>query len=147
MQHLADVLEALTGQRPGKDDKQYKKWTKLLLKDSVQKIIDQAREMAAAKACQSAVEKALHYFVHNTGRMLYGAYRKAGYFIGSGVIEAGCKSVIGARCKQSGMFWSKSGAHKVLALRCIKCGNTWEAFWKERLNTRAALNDAMPFAA
>jgi hypothetical protein len=147
MQHLADVLEALTGQHPGKDDRQYKKWTKFLLKDGVQKIIDQAREMAAAKTCQSAVEKELHYFVHNTGRMLYGTYRKAGYFIGSGVIEAGCKSVIGARCKQSGMFWSESGAHKVLALRCIKCGNTWEAFWKERLNTRAALNDALPLAA
>ncbi|HEY6342295.1 MAG TPA: hypothetical protein VIY49_12445, partial [Bryobacteraceae bacterium] len=39
-------------------------------------------------------------------------------FVGSGVIEAGCKTVIGQRLKQSGMFWTVSGANSILALRC-----------------------------
>ena len=51
--------------------------------------------------------------------MQYGTFREAGDLIGSGVVEAGCKTVIGGRCKQSGMFWSKSGAENILAFRCI----------------------------
>ncbi len=65
------------------------------------------------------MEKELAYFVNNAERMQYGTFRRKGFFIGSGVIEAGCKTVIGARCKQSGMFWSEPGAENVLALRCI----------------------------
>jgi hypothetical protein len=42
----------------------------------------------------------------------------ANLFVGSGVIEAGCKAVIGSRLKQSGMFWTVRGANAILALRC-----------------------------
>lgn len=52
-----------------------------------------------------------------------------GLFIGSGVIEAGCKHIVGARCKQSGMRWSRAGATHVLALRCLKSSRRLEAFW------------------
>jgi len=93
------------------------------------------------------VEKALGYFVNNADRMQYGTYRAAGYFIGSGVVEAACKTVSGARCKQSGMFWSKPGAKNVLALRCIRSSRRLEEFWKNRLNAHAARNDALAFAA
>lgn len=147
MEHLARVLEALTGKRPAKNDRQYRRWIKLLLKDGVKKMIAQAQKLAIGQSCQAAVEKELHYFIHNTHRMNYGTYRKAGYFIGSGVIEAACKTVIGARCKQSGMFWSTKGAQNILALRCIKCGNSWDFFWKERANNLAALNNPLPLAA
>lgn len=147
MDHLGQVIEALTGQQPSKDDKLYKRCTKLLLKDGVQEIISLAREQSVGKLCQAAVEKELHYFIHNAQRMLYGTYRRAGYFIGSGVIEAGCKTVIGARCKQSGMFWSRNGAENILALRCIKCGNLWDVFWTERANLLSALNDSLVMAA
>jgi len=40
-------------------------------------------------------------------------------FVGSGVIEAGCKPIIGSRCKQSGMFWTVRGANSILALRLL----------------------------
>ena len=61
--------------------------------------------------------------------------------------EAGCKTVIGGRCKQSGMFWSESGAENILALRCIHSSRRLEDFWKYRLNAQAACNDALPLAA
>jgi hypothetical protein len=96
---------------------------------------------------QTAVEKALHYFESNVDRMQYGTFRKAGYFIGSGVIEAGCKTVIGARCKQSGMFWSENGAENILALRCIEQSREWDNFWKRRANEHAARNDTLNLAA
>jgi hypothetical protein len=58
------------------------------------------------------------YFSGNADRMRYDLYRKEDLFVGSGVIEAGCKTVIGKRLKQSGMFWSLFGANSTIALRC-----------------------------
>src|ERR1035441_3581412 len=60
---------------------------------------------------------------------------------------AGPGSVIGGRCKQSGMFWSELGAENILALRCIHSSRRLEDFWKDRLNVHAARNDALPLAA
>jgi hypothetical protein len=147
MEHAGLVLEALIG----KDHPDYKprlrRWAKGLLKNKVKALIQETRRECADKACAAAVEKTLHYFVTNVSRMQYGTFRKAGYFIGSGVVEAGCKTVIGGRCKQSGMFWSEPGAENVLALRCIHSSRRLEQFWIHRLNTKAATNDCLPLAA
>jgi len=89
----------------------------------------------------------LGYFVHNVSRMQYGSFRAKNYFIGSGVIEAGCRTVIGKRCKQSGMHWGEAGAEKVLAFRCIHASRNLDLFWKYRLNSRSAENDTLPLAA
>jgi len=59
-------------------------------------------------------------------------------FIGSGVIEAGCRSVIGIRCKQSGMFWTEKGAGAVMALRSLNAGNRLISFWQARHASLAA---------
>ena len=85
--------------------------------------------------------------MRNVTRMQYGTFRAKGYFIGSGVVEAGCKTVIGGRCKQSGMFWSESGAENILALRCIHSSRRLDDFWKDLLNPHGARNDALPLAA
>src|SRR5208337_3601990 len=119
------------------------RWAKLLLKNGVQQIIQQARLWSRGKATRDGVNKALGYFERNIQRMQYGTFRKAGYFIGSGVVEAGCKTVIGARCKQSGMFWSQAGAENILALRCIKSSRQWDSFWKKRANDHARRNDTL----
>jgi hypothetical protein len=68
-------------------------------------------------------------------------------FIGSGVIEAGCKTVIGSRCKESGMFWSVQGAENILAFRCIHASRRLDAFWKYRLNEQSARNDSLALSA
>lgn len=147
LDHLKKLWEALRGKDHPDFKRQYGRWTKLLLKDKVEQIITQARQWSAGLSCQETVEKELHYFESNVERMQYGTFRKEGYFIGSGVIEAGCKTVIGSRCKQSGMFWSEGGAENILALRCIKLSRTWENFWKHRANEHAARNDALSLAA
>ena len=147
MKHLKELWEAWRGKDHPDFKKHYGRWTKLLLKDGVQQIIAQAREGSAGLASAQAVQKALHYFESNVERMRYGTFRKQGYFIGSGVIEAGCKTVIGARCKQSGMFWSESGAENILALRCISQSREWDNFWKYRANEHAARNDTLNLAS
>ena len=93
------------------------------------------------------MEKQLGYFVNNVPRMQYGTFRRQGFCIGSGVIEAGCKTVIGSRCKQSGMFWGEPGAENILARRCIHASRRLNEFWKDRLNTHAARNDGLALAA
>jgi hypothetical protein len=59
-------------------------------------------------------------------------------FVGSGVIEAGCKTVIGSRLKQSGMFWTVRGVNAILALRCSHLDGRFEYCWEERREARAA---------
>lgn len=147
MEHAGLVLDALIGKAHPDYKSQHRRWAKRLLKDKVSSLIEQTRQECAGKPQGPAVEQALHYFVNNLDRMHYGTFRKAGYFIGSGVVEAGCKTVIGGRCKQSGMFWSEPGAENILALRCIHSSRRLEEFWKHRLNTHAARNDCLPMAA
>jgi len=64
------------------------------------------------------VERELGYFLNNAPRMRYHWFRSRGLFAGSGVVEAGCKTVIGQRLKQSGMHWTVNGADSIIALRC-----------------------------
>ena len=135
---------ALLGSKEHPDYKsRLHRWAKQLLKDEVEKLIAQARRECAGKSQAVAVEKELSYFVNNVSRMQYGTFRRQGFFIGSGVVEAGCKAVIGSRCKQSGMFWSEPGAENILALRCIHSSRRLDHFWKERLNAHAARNDCL----
>lgn len=147
LEHAGEVVAALIG----KDDPDYKTrqhhWAKRLLKDEVRLLIDEARKECAGKPNVSAVEAELGYFERNVKRMQYGTFRAKGYFIGSGVVEAGCKTVIGGRCKQSGMFWSEVGAENILAIRCINASGRLDQFWKDRLNQRAARNDTLPLVA
>lgn len=72
------------------------------------------------------------YFTKNARRMRYPKFRRLHLFVGTGVIEAGCKTVIGARCKQSGMFWTVRGANAILALRCTQFNGRFEDYWEAR---------------
>jgi len=148
LEHFGKVLAAQLG---SKEHPEYKtrlgRWARRLLNDKVEQLIAQTRKECAGKPQAEAVQKELGYFLNNVARMQYGTFRRKGFFIGSGVIEAGCKTVIGARCKQSGMFWGRPGAQNVLALRCIHSSRRLNEFWKDRLNTQAALNDSLALAA
>ncbi|MGC9197918.1 MAG: hypothetical protein ACP5E5_03140 [Acidobacteriaceae bacterium] len=72
-----------------------------------------------------------NYFERNAERMRYPKFRRLHLFVGSGVIEAGCKTVIGSRLKQSGMFWIIRGANAIVALRCYVAHPTPE-IWSRR---------------
>lgn len=78
------------------------------------------------------IEETLGYFEVNRGRMKYAEWIKQGLFVGSGVIEAGCKTIVGQRLKQSGMRWTVQGANSIIALRCCQISHRWEEFWENR---------------
>jgi hypothetical protein len=72
------------------------------------------------------LDTALGYFQHNAPRMRYAHFRELGMFVGSGAVEAGCKSIVGQRCKLSGMRWSLPGASGILTLRCLQASDRWD---------------------
>jgi hypothetical protein len=72
------------------------------------------------------------FFEKNKDRMRYSEFKQQGMFVGSGVLEAGCRTVIGQRLKQSGMHWTVTGANNIIALRCSLLSNRWEDFWENR---------------
>ena len=78
------------------------------------------------------VHNTVHYFQTNAERMRYQKFRGMSLFVGSGVVEAGCKTVIGHRLKQSGMRWTVRGANAIIALRCNQLSRRWEEFWEAR---------------
>jgi len=71
-----------------------------------------------------------NYFMQNKERMQYQSFRKRGLFVGSGVVEAACKNVIGKRLKQSGMRWNVDGANKIAALRCAVMSGEFEPIYQ-----------------
>ena len=78
------------------------------------------------------VRTAADYFHRNAERMRYAQFRKQGLFVGSGVMEAGCKTICGQRLKLSGMHWTVRGANAIIALRCCQLSSRWEEFWEAR---------------
>ncbi len=110
-------------------------WTGMVKNDQIGEVIAAARRRLDDLGPQpdAALEKQIAYFEHHQDKMLYKTYRDQGLFYGSGVIEGGCKSVIGQRLKESGMFWTETGATSVLTLRLALKSNRWDECW-DRLN-------------
>ena len=90
---------------------------------------------AHAQAHEEA-RKCLHYLTRNRHRLRYPEFRAQGLCVASGVVEAGCKVVIGARLKRAGMHWTLAGANAIIALRACKLSGRFEDFWQRR-STRA----------
>jgi len=78
-----------------------------------------------ARQCQG-------YLKINRNRLNYPQFRKLGLTTSSGIVESGCKHVIGARVKQSGMHWTVRGANAIIALRCFKLSGRFEPFMDDR---------------
>ena len=78
------------------------------------------------------IETEANYFERNAARMRYPKFRKQGLFVGSGVIEAGCKTLIATRLKRSGMFWTVRGANAVIAVRCCRQSREFDDYWESR---------------
>ena len=85
------------------------------------------REYPLEGVKKEETEKELGYFLNNAPRMRYRWFRSRGLFVGSGVVEASCKTVVGQRLKQAGMHWTVAGADAIIALRCREASSTWEA--------------------
>lgn len=132
-QHLWDLVRKL---HPN-DELEQKRWT-LIHQD----LLDHGKMKKLTTALRSIhtdhpelaekLRTEADYFHRNALRMRYPKFRRQHLFVGSGVIEAGCKTVIASRLKQSGMFWTVRGANALLALRCCRFNGRFEDDWEAR---------------
>ena len=120
---LARLLEFMLGDR--KDE-----WLAARLEDldygDIDGICAAARAYPLVGVKKDDLDKALGYFENNAPRMRYRWFRSRGLFVGSGVVESGCKAVIGQRLKLSGMRWTVAGASAITTLRCREASSQWE---------------------
>jgi len=133
-QHLWELARAL---HPN-DNSQQNAWMKahqkrLLDKGKIEKLVAALRSLASNSAeVLEQIRTESDYFERNADRMRYPKFRSQHFFVGSGVIEAGCRTVIGSRLKQSGMFWTLRGANAIIALRCCHLNGRIETYWEGR---------------
>lgn len=132
-QHLWDLARLLY---PG-DDARQKQWVMRhqpkLDEGKIKKLVGYLRSLQpSSPELAETIRKAADYFEKNADRMRYPEFRRQHLFVGSGVVEAGCKTVIATRLKQSGMFWTVRGANAIIALRCCRLSGRFEDYWEAR---------------
>lgn len=128
-QHLSELATAIYG--PGSDIG--KQWAKLRHDDLDEGRFDVLLEaIRSHAAANDEARKNLDYFTRNRNRMRYPEFRAQGLCVGSGVVEAGCKTVVGTRLKRPGMHWTVRGADAILALRSAKLSGRFQDFWERR---------------
>ena len=134
-EHLGDASEALFGKSSEEGKQWYSKWKKKLKQD----------HDAADKLCRSIeyyltvkplgkqrkgeTNKQLTFFKRNKKRMNYIDFINAGLPIGSGPVEAACKTIVKQRMCRSGMSWSRHGGQPILSIRAIIKSQRWDQFW------------------
>ncbi len=139
LEHLSLAAEVLFGKSTHEAKAWYDRYAdKLLAEDDGAARVLHSMDYYAHSLCLStARRKALHqqrtYFVNNSTRMRYAEFRRRGLPIGSGPVEAACKTLIKTRMCRSGMRWSSQGGQAILTLRTYVKSSRWDAFWK-RIN-------------
>ncbi len=109
-------------------------WWDDLDQGNIEKIIEEARSFLPKDPNgMKDARREIRYFEKNKKRMRYQTFKEQGLFVGSGVVEAACRSVIGQRLKQSGMEWTVRGANAIIALRCMEVSNRTEDYWEQRV--------------
>ena len=133
-QHLWEVARKLYPNNEGKQ----KAWMKihqkrLLDRGKIEKLVGALRSIESDNPeVMEKIRTEADYFERNAERMRYPKFRRQHLFVGSGVIEAGCKTVVAFRLKRSGMFWTVRGANAILALRCCHLNGEFENYWESR---------------
>jgi hypothetical protein len=136
-EHLSTVGKIIFGNPqagPPWIEQRYDELDEGRLRSLVQALRPYAGQHPEAREC-------MHYIWNNRRRMRYPRFDQQGLCTATGVVEAGCKVLIGTRLKRAGMHWTVDGANAIIALRCSKLSGRFEDFWErrsERMKDRAA---------
>lgn len=135
-EHVGDLASAIHDKNPEQASALRSRWCHEMKHSSPAALLAESKALLIAnpqwiQSKRDAIEKEINYLETHSSRTHYARFRQEGLFIGSGVIEAGCKTVIARRLKQSGMFWSQTGAENILSLRCLVLGQNFDETWKK----------------
>jgi hypothetical protein len=132
-EHLVELCRLLFDRDIKKLNRWKDRWWDDLDDGNIEKIVREARDALPREGPRAKdARTAIAYFEKNKERMRYALFRNEGMFVGSGVVEAGCKHIIGQRLKQSGMEWTIRGANAIIELRCVEASNRTEDYWEQR---------------
>jgi hypothetical protein len=131
-EHLSDLGKYLFAPHESQMVRFRTRWWTWLDDGKVERIVEEARQHLVLSDTNEKAAKEIAFLANHAELMRYAHFRKQGLFIGSGVMEAGCKTVIGQRMKQSGMEWSLRGANAIIALRCIIKSGRLQEYWETR---------------
>jgi hypothetical protein len=135
LEHLAAAGEALFGKGSSVAELWYDCYRKKLLENdtgaqSIIRSIDyHAAKLKLPDARQKELDTQRTFFHRNKHRMNYAHFRKRGLPIGSGPVEAACKSLVKTRMGRSGMRWSRQGGENILDIRTFVLSDRWDAAW------------------
>ena len=127
--HLFEVAKAIYGPGSEVGERWAKQRREELDAGRIDDVIGALR--SHAENCEEA-RKDVEYFSTNRERMNYPKFRAMGLCVATGVVEGGCKHIIGTRLKRGGMRWTVAGANAIIALRCAVESNRFDDFWERR---------------
>ena len=132
--HLFEVAKAIYGPGSEVGERWAKHQREALDEGRVDDVVGALRGHAGT--CEEA-RKDVEYFSNNRERMNYPKFRAMGLCVATGVVEGGCKHIVGTRLKRGGMRWTVTGANAIIALRCAIESNRFDDFWERRASARS----------
>ena len=132
--HLFEVAKAIYGAGSEFGERWAKQRREELDEGRVDDVIAALR--GHAETCEEA-RKDAEYFSTNRERMNYPRFRAMGLCVATGVVEGGCKHIVGTRLKRGGMRWTVAGANAIIALRCAVESNRFDDFWERRAGAQS----------
>ena len=143
-EHLSKAAEALFGKKSAKAKAWYTTYrTKLLEQDDgaasvLRSMSYYSTILGLSKTRWENLRKEKTFFRRNKHRMMYADFRSRGVPIGSGPVEAACKSIVKTRLCRSGMRWSREGGQRILNIRSYAKSGLWNEFWKAYISLKRA---------
>lgn len=131
-EHLGTAARLLHGEDQLPRDCWYEAQKTRLFEGRAEDIAQHLEDCAAEKSptVADALESEAGYFANNHERMAYQMLQLAGYPIGSGMVESGCKQ-FKARFDGPGMRWSRPGAERLFPIRAAVMSKGFDAVWEQ----------------
>lgn len=145
VEKLWDLSRIIYGDGSDKGARWVSKLESFLAEGEVEKVIYSLQKLKYhKKSLEVEIENGIGYFQNNKERMRYRYFREQGYFIGSGVVEGGCKHIVAYRLKRSSMRWSIKGATAILQLRLCILNKRWDSFYRWHLDKTLKCSQRLP---
>ena len=143
-EHLSRAAEALFGKSSQEATVWYESWYENLLESDdaafalIRSIDYHRKTRKLTKRRKKEIRRERTFFLRNKHRMKYAEFLRRGLPIGSGPVEAACKTIVKTRMCRSGMRWSRKGGQHILHLRSFVKSTRWDAFWNNYLQLSKA---------
>jgi len=131
-EHLAEAMVAVYGEGTLRFQREFDRYRHILRHDNdgVEKVIRHLRYLAGKHPRRQKLIAALKYFRHRRHRMAYATFARRHLPIGSGIVEAACKTLVTQRLKRSGMRWRHDGGQAILTLRALEQSSRFDRAWR-----------------